>query len=180
MNTILLKILLIFIKHDKTLSIPARDGTGISEWIRNTSECKIQANYSIKKIKSKWDSFFNLPIDFLIFLQRFDKKRGMDFTNKRYNKTGSRENMCERCKSRLYSGRFANWHISKKKPRRNTARDRAAGLKWSAKTAAGKRWKMAGKIWNWNMNSGKRVYFKKKLYVNVGSVCRDIGGRFFM
>jgi len=29
MNTILLKILLIFIKHDKTLSIPARNGTGI-------------------------------------------------------------------------------------------------------------------------------------------------------
>jgi len=53
MNTILLKILLIFIKHDKTLRIPARDDTGISEWIRNTSECKIQANYSIKKIKSK-------------------------------------------------------------------------------------------------------------------------------
>ena len=37
------------------------------------------------------------------FLQRFDKKTGINFTNKRYNKTGSRENMCERCKRAGYT-----------------------------------------------------------------------------
>ena len=39
----------------------------------------------------------------LFFLQRFDKKTGINFTNKRYNKTGSRENMCERCKRAGYT-----------------------------------------------------------------------------
>ena len=43
------------------------------------------------------------PICCLIFLQRFDKKAEINFTKKRYNKTGSRENMCERCERAGYT-----------------------------------------------------------------------------
>lgn len=89
------------------------------EWIRNTSECKIQANYSIKKIKVNRQAhqFYSL------FLQDLTKRSGNKFTNKRYNKTGS-ERICERCERAGYTAaRFANWHISKKKLRRNVSRE---------------------------------------------------------
>ena len=72
----------------------------------------------------------------LFFLQRFDKKTGINFTNKRYNKTGSRENMCERCKRAGYTAADLPTGTYRKRNHEGIPR------------AAGKRWKMAGKIWN--------------------------------
>ena len=88
--------------------------------------------------------------------------------------------MCERCeRSRLYSGRLQLAHIEKETTKEY--RERSGGwLKMKRENSCRKKMEDSGEDMELKYELWKESIFQEKLYMNVGSVCRDIGGRFFV